>query len=348
MDTQWFLGGNTGSGFVSRFGNLNSDPRIQNLIVLKGGPGCGKSTFMKKLRETARQLGADTESYLCSSDPDSLDGLLIVPLGLAFVDGTSPHVTEPALCGCDGSYLNLGCFYDADGLREKKEALRALKEENAALYPAAYAHLRAAGRLRDSAGEALMNRDRAGLFSLSRTLLREPAENPGGSGTAREVFLHGFTPKGELRLYDTVKSLCSSRIGLIDPYGVSAPLLMRAKAHYQSAGYDVISVLDPLRPDSTEAVLIPQAGLSYELCAAASEDWSLQVQLSRYFTVTDESRELLACADRHIAEAGSLLQKAKALHDEIEALYRPYVSFEGLDLLTEEYRKKLKSMLLSV
>ena len=91
MNTNWFLGANTAEGFSMRFDQLHPGSRIQKCVIIKGGPGCGKSTFMKKLRRTAGELGADTESYLCSSDPASLDGLLIPALGLAFVDGTAPH-----------------------------------------------------------------------------------------------------------------------------------------------------------------------------------------------------------------------------------------------------------------
>ena len=91
MNTNCFLGANTAGGFVSRFDQLHTDRRVKKLVILKGGPGCGKSTFMKKLRATAAELGADTECYPCSSDPASLDGLLIPAAGLAIVDGTAPH-----------------------------------------------------------------------------------------------------------------------------------------------------------------------------------------------------------------------------------------------------------------
>ena len=91
MNTEYFLGANTAGGFVSRFDQLHADRRIRTLVILKGGPGCGKSTFMKQLRTTAAELGADTESCPCSSDPSSLDALLIPAAGLAVVDGTAPH-----------------------------------------------------------------------------------------------------------------------------------------------------------------------------------------------------------------------------------------------------------------
>ena len=102
MNTSYFLGANTADGFVSRFDQLHTDRRVKKLVILKGGPGCGKSTFMKALRETAAGLGADTESCPCASDPGSLDALVIPALGLAFVDGTAPHAgATPARARCE-------------------------------------------------------------------------------------------------------------------------------------------------------------------------------------------------------------------------------------------------------
>ena len=45
-------------------------------------------------------------------------------------------------------------------------------------------------------------------------------------------------------------------------------------------------------------------------------------------------------------EALSLLAKAKSIHDEMEAVCRPFISFEGVELLTQEYKKQLRKELL--
>lgn len=344
MDTQWFLGGNTAQGFVSRFGDLHEDPRVKELVILKGGPGCGKSTFMKRLRDTANRLGADTESYPCSSDPDSLDGLLVMPIGFAVVDGTSPHVVEPQLCACDGIYLNLGCFYDAAGVKSQEATLRVLKKENQALYPAAYAHLSAARALRECAAQTLEKQDAKGLYRLTRMLVQEPNSKCTGRGRLREVFLHTFTPKGEIRLSDTLTSY-GSVIGIHDPYGVSAPMLARIREKYLDAGYDVICALDPLEPTNPEAMLIPEAGMAF-VSGEKYPSCAISAELSHFMRPTEESEKLLEASRAHRAQAVELLQRAKAIHDELEACYRSYVSFEGLDLLTQEYQKKLKAMLL--
>ena len=54
----FFLGANSGSGFSSLYDQLRPREDMRDLIVLKGGPGVGKSTFMKHIGARAEQLYA--------------------------------------------------------------------------------------------------------------------------------------------------------------------------------------------------------------------------------------------------------------------------------------------------
>ena len=87
MDTSVFLAANTGLGFVSVYDGF--PPEDCFLHIVKGGPGTGKSGYMKAIREAARTRGLDTLSVLCSGDPDSLDGLWIPALKTASRGGIS-------------------------------------------------------------------------------------------------------------------------------------------------------------------------------------------------------------------------------------------------------------------
>ncbi|MGE4485772.1 MAG: hypothetical protein AB7C97_11745 [Oscillospiraceae bacterium] len=87
--TYYFLGANTPDGFLSLYDDLTSPDDF--LYILKGGPGCGKSSFMRKLSSDLQKKGFAAEFILCAGDPDSLDGVRFPELGVAFVDGTSPH-----------------------------------------------------------------------------------------------------------------------------------------------------------------------------------------------------------------------------------------------------------------
>ena len=91
---KYFLGANCGSGFYSLYGQLIDLETARRVYILKGGPGCGKSTLMKMVGKTLEEAGARAEYILCSGDPDSLDGVVFPELGAALVDGTAPHGRE--------------------------------------------------------------------------------------------------------------------------------------------------------------------------------------------------------------------------------------------------------------
>ena len=148
MTSTFFLGACTPQGFVSHYDSLFEE--LEQLYIIKGGSGCGKSTFMRRIGAEAEQRGLDVSYILCSSDPDSLDGVLLPSLSTGFVDGTAPHVLEPRLCGGGANYLNFGEFYDSDRLRANEAEIRRTQRENAAQYPLVTSCLAAADRLLDS------------------------------------------------------------------------------------------------------------------------------------------------------------------------------------------------------
>lgn len=95
MSLSYFLGANSCRGFYSLYDDMVSLPEIERLFIIKGGPGCGKSTFMKTIASAAENLGLNVERVLCSGDPSSLDGIYIPDRHLAYVDGTAPHAAVP-------------------------------------------------------------------------------------------------------------------------------------------------------------------------------------------------------------------------------------------------------------
>ena len=87
----YFLGANTPGGFYSLMDKLLDPAKARAIYILKGGPGCGKSTLMKRLGALAEEAGHRPEYIYCSGDPDSLDGLVLPDLAVAIADGTAPH-----------------------------------------------------------------------------------------------------------------------------------------------------------------------------------------------------------------------------------------------------------------
>ena len=75
----FFLGATTPAGFKGYFAPLRREPGMQ-LVLLKSGPGCGKSTLMKRLARAAQDKGEPIQRIHCASDPDSLDGVVFLSL----------------------------------------------------------------------------------------------------------------------------------------------------------------------------------------------------------------------------------------------------------------------------
>ena len=90
----------------------NNAMDFDDLLVLKGSAGCGKSTMMRRIGEAMEERGEEVEYLHCSGDPASLDGVRFPRLRTAVVDGTAPHVVEPRYPAAVERYVDLGVCYD--------------------------------------------------------------------------------------------------------------------------------------------------------------------------------------------------------------------------------------------
>ena len=142
----YFAAANGYDGFRSNFDSVFSPNKLKKLFILKGGPGTGKSTLMRTVKERMRGL-ADVTEILCSSDTSSLDGLLIkyngVTVGIA--DGTAPHIIEPRYPGAVEEIVILGDGFNYKDLMRHSEEIIKLSGEKGSAYKKAYACLKAAG-----------------------------------------------------------------------------------------------------------------------------------------------------------------------------------------------------------
>ena len=245
----YFLGANTANGFYSCYDSFCPPEGGCFLWIIKGGPGCGKSTLMRKIGAAAEAAGLDVEYVLCSGDPDSLDGVYLPQKEIAFTDGTAPHVQEPAYPGVSGAYLDLGRFYDAKALSPLRKSFVQLTAAYRAKYAEAYKAL--------------------------ASVLPVVTEHELPENGKRRRFRTAITCKGVVTTNPS--KLCGDRD---------------------------VQYLHPLLPE--------------------------------YPDPEDRPSVLPDCST-----AIEALKAAKALHDELEALYRPHVDFSGLDEETERILKMI-------
>ncbi len=343
---RFYLGANSPTGFYSLYDQLMDPLEAEDILILKGGAGCGKSTLMKRVAAQAEERGLQVEYIPCSGDPDSLDAIILPERHAAIVDGTAPHVVEPTCPGAVERYVNLGDCYDRKGLRELREELRNAMKGYKGCYARAYRCLDAAAEIASDmrslvvtpAVEAKIAKRAKGI--LSREVRRGGSE----PGRVRQRFLSAVTHKGLLVEFDTVERLCRRVYELSDTYGLSHLMLTHILSGAAAAGHDVIACPSPMAPDRLEHVLVPGLSLAFVTSSPALPYDKRPYRRIRMDAMADPeavrrnkarlkfSRKV---SNALVEEAVDSLAQAKAMHDELEAIYNPYVDFERVHAMAD-------------
>lgn len=351
---QYFLGANSARGFHSFYDELFHDPRIRQVWIIKGGPGNGKSTFMRALGAAADERGVEQEYALCSSDPDSLDGVVIPAAGLAIVDGTAPHVVEPPICGMNAVYLNFSACY-RDGMAQDAGKILTTQRKNKASYPPAYTCLSAAGELTQQVYQiAEAQSPSQQLEHIAQGIIAAEFQRPGDHPVTVRRFLSGITPKGMQYRTESLTTPCSRLYAFTDTFGLSHDLLQLLHRAAMEKGYFCITGHSPLEPERLEQLLVPELELGFlrtsqQLSYHGSTFCQIDLDTLCNDKLSDTDKKhvpfLVCTAKALIQEAISYLQEAKAQHDRLELLCRPYVDFTAVSALREQYTHKLLKMI---
>lgn len=346
MPIQFFLGANSPKGFYSFYDWLINLEIARDVLILKGGPGCGKSTFMRRVGTLVEEAGYTAEYIACASDPDSLDGVVFPELFSAIVDGTAPHVVEPHFPAAVERYLNLGAHYDLTPIKARREEIRRLTLAGHAPYERVARCLTAARALEDDIFNSVL--DSAVLNTLARRargiIGREI--KTGSASVTKKRLLSAITPGGLICRFDTARALCPRIYELNDDYGLAhfmlAPILEAALAAKQ----EVYACYCPMNPENKlEHLLLPGLGLGFvsssdlypyddkpfrriRLNACLNQEQLRQAR-SRLRFLRKTERSLLD-------DAVEALAQAKALHDELEACYNPHMDFESVLATAEQ------------
>ena len=154
----FFIGANTKSGFQRTALSLCNESELTRLYIIKGGPGTGKSTIMKSCAKTANNSGADITYLFCSSDPDSLDGIIISKgtVKLAVTDGTHPHTADSSLPGCCGEIIDCGIGWDSSKLAIRRDDIATESARKSICFERGYAYLSAADKIKTTVQRSAM------------------------------------------------------------------------------------------------------------------------------------------------------------------------------------------------
>lgn len=350
--TNFFVGANSGEGFQNLFPRMVDLEDTYDFMVLKGGPGVGKNTFMREIGRAMEQAGTAVEYLWCSGDPDSLDGVVLPEIHCAVVDGTSPHVIEPQYPAAVDRYVDLGRFYDLTAAKAAAGEVKAHTHAYQDAYVRAYHSLKAARQVELDAVSAVrksFDGQRAGR-RVDGIITRELRQRGGQAGRTTLRFLGSITHKGYIWRFDSVDALCPKVYEFADSWELAGDALARLHAAAVEKGWDTIACPAPEEPGRMEHLLVPGLGLAFVTSRPGMDYGNKPFRRIRLDAMAEpEGKARLRFQTRMAAllreEGVVALKDAKANHDKLEAVYNPYVDFDGVRALAAMETGRLLSYL---
>lgn len=377
VERHYFPGNNTPLGFFSYYRYILGQREAKKIICVKGGPGSGKSTFMKKIGTRFAELGESIDYLHCSADESSLDGVVLTDRNIALIDGTSPHMTDPITPGAVDRIVNLGEFWNEEGIAANKEEIIDLNEECSEWYRIAYNYLNAAKSVFRSL-ESIYNKavEYSEIYRAAADIVaREysPYEISLRPGRERKRFASAITANGVISYPETLFQNMKKVYIISAPVGYANSSLMtiiKEGAIYR--GFDVESFYCPICPEEKiDHLIIPELKIAFTTVNEYHdiEPWEIfseekigegsdaemvlllpeiyLIDLGDYMDAVSvgKNSELIESLEEEfdiLLEKGiKCLENAKARHMMVENMYIPNMNFTEVSKTAENIIREL-------
>jgi len=355
-----FPGANSCYGFYSLYDHM-VPPQVKSKVILKGGPGTGKSTFMKKIGAdlSARQI--DTEYHWCSSDHNSLDGVVGSQGQICVLDGTAPHVVEPRFPGAVDRIINLGQYWDTAMLKEQRENIEKLTDSISLCFKRAYIRLAesqlALSEWRSYIQEACDNRAvNRNILALAEEFL---SNRTSGTAAPRHLFAGAISPGGIVSKADSLLESDFAVLGVKgSPGSGGKELLQYVASRIELTGIYAEIFHCPFDPVKIDMILLPENKTALVDFSSLVIDYETAWPTRKFKRFLDfdqlldqsgldsKAKAIFECRERFAAglrAAIAQIKTAKDYHDELESYYIPAMDFERI----EEVRQELFAELLT-
>lgn len=348
---QYFPGSNSCEGFCSLWDNNVNN--LNKLIILKGGPGTGKSTLLSYLADEMTSRGYNTELLWCSSDADSLDGVIFRDIGVGVIDGTAPHLRDPLYPGVVDKIVNLGDFWDEEKLAANRTEIIELTKQNRELFGQTYAKMKQAKQYHDQLEQLYIEgMDWTAVNEMTAQLIEDlfgtSSENKNNINV-REThrFAGASTPQGPVNYLDELLAEATKRFIVKGRAGTGKSTMTKkiARAAVEN-GFDVEYYHCSFDPQSIDNIFLPQLGVClidgtppHEKSPGPDDaviDMFKFVSEDVYQKNLSAIEETDANYQQSFREALAILSKCKTVHDDLEKYYTQAMNFKAVDRIREE------------
>lgn len=344
-----FPGANTSSGFYSYFDYIIPKD-VNRIFCLKGGPGVGKSSLMKKVVHDFVERGYDVEVFPCSSDPSSIDAVVVKKLKVVLLDATAPHIVDPKIPGAMDEIVNFGDFWNMDNLTNNKMEIVQCNKEISACFQRAFKYLKAAEPIFydiQSKNSDAMNFGKLNKFTDKFIdELFKGIENKEELSVPRHLFGTAITPIGHIDYTDSLLQDAEKVYYLDGKIGYGKTTFL--KRVYDKAilkGLKVEVFHYPLIPEKIESIMITDLGIAITTSSLFKNHDAINLdEFINKEKINDYKEELEVdekILDELINYAISNLKKAKSNHDVIENYYIPNMDFDKVNELKDQLIERI-------
>ena len=351
----FFASSNSYKGFQSYFDLIYNPKDLKKIYIVKGGPGTGKSHLMKSVAEHFEGENY-VEYFLCSSDVNSIDGI-IINKKIAVVDGTSPHVVEAKYPGAVEVLVDNGKGINSEIAQKTAEILK-LNDNKSELYKCAYAFLKNAGELKTEYMKMIScDYYLAKLDSAANRFFKQNIEK--GKGYSEEVrLIEGITPVGVYKT-KSFELLSNKKCIIINAEGFDNLIYDSFLARAKEYGIKTSLSFDPLLPNKINGLYFPESKISV---TSYSEKLHGEVDYEKYKVINGErfinkenfikNRAKLRFTAKAQAliteEAIKYLKEASIVHMKLEKLYKDNMNYSCVNGYLSEIVDEINFLLTSL
>lgn len=341
---------NSRNGLYCYFPRIFDPTKLQRLYIIYGGPGSGKSTLMKSIGSRFEKYWY-TEYVHCSSDPDSLDGV-ILDQRVAVVDGTSPHIVSARYPGAVERIINTGECWDDKQLYFQRTKIIELENKKASIYTKVNRILRAAGEVSDEITDLISDNLNYEKMRQAASRFSQKEIPIGKEYNIRFANYRSIGAKG----ITAIKGYFSpnSRICVVNDVNNSAHFfideLLRESAFRKQTVY---IGKEPYDAERTESLYYPEISLfvvSSSVFDINADPYKI-INMNRFIDrdVIRNNRMKLRfsrkCHEALIEGAVEYYKDAAICHTELEKIYSDAMEYKKLDLLTDRVLDEINTEL---
>ncbi len=347
-----FVASNSRSGFYSNYREVFDRSEVDHVYAVKGGPGTGKSRFLREVAACGERKGYHCEYIYCSSDPDSLDAVILSgkERTVALLDATAPHVYEPSHPGFREEIVNLGDFWNAEKLIPHAAEIGELNREKAGAYRRAYRCLAAYGALSD-------NRDALVAPFVRQEKIRELAARllqnlpAGKKAEAIPALIRSIGMRGEIG-FDTYFSMAEKCFLIEDCHGSAFYLMEEIRRIATERKQKFRFSHDPAQPEKTDGIFFPESRTAFVVIPPEEVPGVLCRKISmRRFMDTAGMKDVRAELNFTARMCRALrtrtvenLAEVRKLHFRVEDIYIGAMDFPAKEAFTKRFCERLFQM----